>query len=188
MALVAVYDACVLHPAALRDTLIRLALTGLVRARWSDAILDEWERSILRIRPDLDRAPLRRTRELMNLAVPDAVISGFEVLVAGLDLPDPDDRHVLAAAIHGGAQAIVTFNLKDFPPEKLSSHGIEAVHPDDLVLDLLDVEPGLVCQAIERQASALKSPPMSVSEVLATIEQQGLARSAARLRGLFVIA
>ncbi len=75
MALVAVCDACVLYPAALRDTLIRLSLTGLVRARWSDTILDEWERSILRVRPDLDHAALRRTRELMNIAVPDAVIT-----------------------------------------------------------------------------------------------------------------
>ena len=116
MALVAVYDACVLHPAALRDTLILLSLTGLVRARWSDTILDGWERSIVRIRPELDRTALRRTRELMNIAVPDAVISGFDPLLAGLDLPDPDDRHVLAAAMHGGAQAIVTFHLNDFPP------------------------------------------------------------------------
>ena len=123
MSLVAVYDACVLYPAALRDTLIRVALTGLVRARWSEAILDEWERSILRVRPELDRGALGRTRELMNIALPDAVIRGFEPHVAGLELPDPDDRHVLAAAIHGGAQTIVTFNLKDFPEEKLSSHG-----------------------------------------------------------------
>ena len=93
----------------------RVALTGLVRARWSDAILDEWERSVLRLRSDVDPAALRRTRELIIAAVPDSVVGDFAALIPGIDLPDPDDRHVLAAAVRAGAQAIVTFNLKDFP-------------------------------------------------------------------------
>lgn len=185
MAVVVVHDACVLHPAALRDTLIRLALSGLVRARWSDTILDEWERSVLRAVPHVDPRALHRTRELMIAAVPDAIVRDFDDLLDTFELPDPDDRHVAAAAVRAGAQAIVTFNLKDFPAEKLAPRGLEALHPDDFILDLLDLDPGAVYGAVQRQAAALKNPQMSVAEVLARLEEQGLARSVAKLRDLF---
>jgi hypothetical protein len=92
MAFVVLYDACVLYPAPLRDLLIRIANTGIVRARWSDAILDECFRNILEQRPDLKPEALGRTRELMKQAVPDCLVSGFETRVNGLDLPDRDDR------------------------------------------------------------------------------------------------
>jgi hypothetical protein len=92
----ATYDACVLHPAGLRDLLVRLATTGMFRAHWSTDILDEMVRSILRRRPDLTAAQLDRTRELMCNAVPDCLTTGYEELIDGLHLPDPDDRHVLA--------------------------------------------------------------------------------------------
>jgi predicted nucleic acid-binding protein len=115
-----IYDACVLHPPSLRDLLIRLALTGKVRARWTDEILDETFRSILARRSDLSMANLERTRELMNASVPDCRVTGHMPLIGGLTLPDPDDRHVLAAAIVAGAQVIVTFNLKDFPRDLLT--------------------------------------------------------------------
>lgn len=118
MAFVVIYDACVLYPAPLRDLLIRVARTGVVRAQWSNLILDECFRNILANRPDLSPGTLQRTRELMNKAVADSLVTGFEHLVDGLDLPDPDDRHVLAAAVRAGAQAIVTANLKDFPAAK----------------------------------------------------------------------
>lgn len=110
MAFVVVYDAAVLYPAALRDLLIRVARTGLVRAHWTDAILDECFRSILANRADLRAGTLKRTRDLMIAAVPDCLITGYEPLISGLTLPDPDDRHVLAAAIRAGAQLIVTWN------------------------------------------------------------------------------
>ena len=126
MAFVVVYDACVLHPAPLRDLLVRIANTGIVRARWSERILDECFRSILERRSDLDPAALDRTRRLMCEAVPDCLVTRFEHLEAGLDLPDLDDRHVLAAAIRAGAQAIVTTNLKDFPDHVLERYDIEA--------------------------------------------------------------
>ncbi len=99
MAFIVLYDACVLYPAPLRDLLVRIAKTGIVRARWTDAILDECFRSILEQRPDLKPKALERTRELMKQAVPDCLVTGFETLVEGLSLPDRDDRHVLAAAI-----------------------------------------------------------------------------------------
>src|SRR5215471_4888245 len=124
MAFVVIYDACVLYPAPLRDLLVRLANTGIVRARWSDPILDECFRSILRNRPDLKPEALKRTRELMTQAVADCMVSGFEDLIEGLNLPDPNDRHVLAAAIRAGAQAIITLNLSDFPEGTLAPFNV----------------------------------------------------------------
>ena len=185
MAFVVLYDACVLYPAPLRDLLVRLANTGVVRARWSAAILDECFRNLLEHRPDLKPESLQRTRELMTRAVPDCMVVGFEGLIDGLVLPDADDQHVLAAAIRAGAQAIVTFNLDDFPAERLASYNIEAKHPDDFVIDTIDLSPGAVAKVIAEQAGALKSPPRSIPELLDTLRDQGLVRSVAKLRDLF---
>jgi predicted nucleic acid-binding protein len=182
MAFVVLYDACVLYPAPLRDLLIRLANTGIVRARWSAAILDECFRSILKQRPELKPESLQRTRELMTRAVPDCMVTGFEGLIDGLALPDPDDRHVLAAAIRTGAQAIVTFNLNDFPAERLQQYNIEAKHPDDFVIDVIDLSLGTVATVIAEQAAALRTPPRSTAELLDTLRAQGLVRSVAKLR------
>ena len=138
---------------------VRLANTGVVRARWSDAILDECFRNILENRPDLKPEALERTRELMTRAVPDCMVTGFDGLIDGLVLPDPDDRHVLAAAIRAGAQAIVTFNLDDFPTDRLERYNVEAKHPDDFVIDTIDLSPGAVAKVLAEQAAALKNPP-----------------------------
>ena len=110
-----IYDANVLYPAPLRDLLIRVAMAGLVRARWTDAIHEEWIRNLLRNRPDLGAEQLKRTRQLMDRAVPDCLVIGYEGLIDGLRLPDMDDRHVLAAAIHARATLILTLNVRDFP-------------------------------------------------------------------------
>ena len=120
----AIYDACVLYPAPLRDFLIRLGLSGRFRARWSTQIHDEWKRNLLLNRPDLTADQLNRTSALMDLAIPDALVTGHEELIAGLTLPDVDDRHVLAAAIRRNARVIVTFNEKDFPAEVLSNYAM----------------------------------------------------------------
>jgi hypothetical protein len=185
MAFVVLYDACVLYPAPLRDLLIRIANTGIVRARWSETILDECFRSILEQRPDLKPEALHRTRELMKKAVPDCLVRGFDALIDGLTLPDANDRHVLAAAIRAGAQAIVTFNLSDFPDEKLAPYNVEAKHPDDFVLDTVDLAPGLVTKVLSEQAGALRNPPRTVGELLDTLRSIGLVRSVAKLRELF---
>lgn len=116
----AVYDACVLYPAPLRDFLMWLGLSGRFRARWSQTIHEEWKRNLLINRPDLTRAQVDRTSDLMDRAIPDGLVEGYESLAAGLTLPDPDDRHVLAAAIRCGASVIVTFNQRDFPNELLA--------------------------------------------------------------------
>lgn len=180
----ALLDACVLYPAPLRDFLLHLALTGLFRARWSDAIHEEWIRNLLINRPDLNRGQLERTRLLMNRAVPDCLVTGYEQIIPALQLPDPDDRHVLAAAICAGAEVIVTFNEKDFPSEALSPFGLRTEHPDEFIGHLFSIDFGAVCEAAKRQRTMLKNPPRSVDEFLETIESQGLPQTAAQLRGL----
>jgi hypothetical protein len=178
----ALYDACVLYPAPLRDLLMHVALTDLFRAKWTDAIHDEWIRNVLKDRPDLTREQLERTRTLMNAHVRDCLVKDYEDLIPALTLPDPDDRHVLAAAIRGRADVIVTFNLVDFPPDALARYGIEAQHPDDFILHLLDLAPGPVCTAVKRQRENLRKPPKSAEELLAIFESQALSQTVARLR------
>jgi hypothetical protein len=120
----------------------------------------------------------------MTRAIPDCLVDDFRELIDGLALPDPNDRHVLAAAIRAGAQAIVTFNLKDFPASALSKYGVEALHPDDFLLDLIDLAPGTLCAAVVKQAGALRRPPMTIGEVLDTLRALGLVESVAKLRSL----
>jgi predicted nucleic acid-binding protein len=139
--LTAFYDANVLYPAELRNLLMHLALTGLFRAKWSAGVHEEWIAALLEKRPDLTREILERTRTLMDLHAGDAVVTGYEELIPGLNLPDPNDRHVLAAAIRGQANIIVTLNLRDFPADVVGALGIEAQHPDEFVLNLLDLAP-----------------------------------------------
>lgn len=185
MAFTVVYDACVLFAAPLRDLLIRLGHAGMVRARWTEQILDECFLSIKARRPELSDASLLRTRTLMNAAVRDSLVTGYEPLIDGLVLPDKDDRHVLAAAVRSGAQVIVTANLKDFPADVLKAFGVEAQSPDEFVLNLLDLAPGAVAAIVSKQASDLKNPPHTRDQLLETLIANGLVRSVAKLRELF---
>lgn len=182
MAPVVLYDACVLYPAPLRDLLMRLALTSLFQARWTDEIHGEWTRNVAANRPDISPASLTRCRRLMNEHVPDSLVVGYEPFVPSLDLPDPNDRHVLAAAIHGGAGLIVTFNLSDFPASVLAGYSIEAIHPDEFVTSLWEESPDAVLDAVRRQRESLKNPPKTADELLATLEQCGLVETVVRLR------
>jgi hypothetical protein len=115
-------------------------------------------------------------------ASPDGLVTGYEDLIQSLSLPDPDDRHVLAAAIRTGASVIMTRNLADFPSGILAAHGVEAQHPDDFVVALLDLEPDAVCAAVKAQRESLRNPPKTAEELLATLEAQGLTQAVARLR------
>ncbi|HNH49432.1 MAG TPA: PIN domain-containing protein [Myxococcota bacterium] len=181
MPVVAVYDACVLYPASLRDFLLRLAREGVVQPRWSDTILDEVFRNILFNRPALSAPALERTRSLMATAFPYARVEGYEGHISGLHLPDADDRHVLAVAVHAAAPVIVTFNLRDFPASVLDLLGITAVHPDDFVLERIAEGLAPVQSALRRQAEDLKRPPGTVDDVLARLQTCGLPRTVARL-------
>lgn len=175
------YDACVLYPAPLRDLLVQLAGAGLFRAKWTDAIHDEWIRNLLEKRPDLDPRDLERTKELMN-RTPDSLVTGYEHLIKVVDdLPDEDDRHVVAAAIHARAELIVTFNLKDFPGSVLSRHNVEAVHPDDFITYQFDLDKPKVLVAAQTCRRRLKSPPKTAEEYLDTLKAQGLPQTVAAL-------
>ncbi len=151
-------------------------------ARWTDGIHDEWTRSVLRDRPDLKPEQLQRTRDLMNAHLRDCLVTGYQELIPGLKLPDPDDRHVLAAAIKAGASVIVTYNEKDFPAEVLDPFGIEAQHPDEFLVYQFDLNKAAVCNAVRLQRAALKSPPKSVQVLLDTFESQQLPTFVERLR------
>ncbi|HFL2189869.1 TPA: PIN domain-containing protein [Pseudomonas putida] len=179
----ALYDANVLYPAPLRDFLMNLALTGIYRARWSAGIHDEWKRNLLLNRPDLTPEHVDRTSSLMDAAVPDALVTDYGSLVEGLDLPDEDDRHVLAAAIKCNASVIVTFNLKDFPKSVLGVFDIEPLHPDDFIADLWDLDKAAVLEAAQRQRISLKNPPHSVQQYLDRLLQQKLPETVKLLSG-----
>jgi predicted nucleic acid-binding protein len=175
------FDANVIYPAPMRDALMQLAVTDLFKAKWTADIHREWIDALLRNEPYRDRVALERTRDLMDSATRDCLVTGYEALVPALTLPDPDDRHVLAAAIVGRCDAIVTQNLKDFPSEALAPFGIETQHPDDFFRNQLSLAPGLVCSALRKVRARLKNPPKSVDEYLSILTQQGLVATVADL-------
>ena len=178
-----VYDACVLYPAPLRDFLMWLGLSGAFRARWSRTIHDEWKRNLLVNRPDLNKEQVDRTSNLMDRAIPDGLVEGYEDMVAGLALPDPDDRHVLAVAIRCGASVIVTFNERDFPQDRLAPFRVEAQHPDEFVDNLLDLDPAAVISSAQRQRAQLHNPPIDADRFLDILRHQGLVQTTQLLAG-----
>jgi hypothetical protein len=181
-----IYDACVLYPAPLRDLLVQLATTRLFRAKWTELIHDEWIRNLLVNRPDLKAEQLERVRNLMNTKIQDSLVTDFEHLIPSLELPDVDDRHVLAAAIAAGASTIVTYNLKDFPAPVLAVHDIEAKHPDDFISELIDQNPQEVWQTVETIRARLKNPPQTFDSYMETLLKQELIGTVAMLRELQV--
>ena len=175
------FDACVLYPAPLRDSLMRLASRDLFKAYWTDAIHEEWINALMRENKH-QRDVLERVRDLMDKHVPDAKVMGFECLIEGLDLPDPNDRHVLAAAIKCKADAIVTFNQKDFPAEYLQTFQIEVIHPDDFIYYQIDMAPAICCTVFRDQRNALKNPSMAVDEFLSNLQKQQLPQTVSLLK------
>lgn len=178
----AIFDACVLYPAPLRDLLMWLGLSGLFRARWSRHIHDEWKRNLMLNRPDLTKAQVDRTSDLMDRAIPDGSVDGYEDLIAGLTLPDLDDCHVLAAAIRCGASVIVTFNQRDFPSESLAPYGVESQHPDEFVGNLFDLDAAAVVAAARRQRAQLKNPTIEADRYLDILFKQGLVQTSRILK------
>lgn len=178
---VAVFDACVLYPAQLRDLLMRVALSDLFKARWTERIHDEWMRNLAAKRPDITIEQLARTRALMDRAVPDCLVTDYEPFIDQIELPDPNDRHVLAAAIRAQAGVIVTMNLRDFPEQALARYGISVQHPDEFPAHLFDLAPGAVCEAVRSMRLALRNPPKTVRELLDDLLKAGLPSTVALL-------
>ena len=182
MAFTALLDANVLYPAPLRDLLLQIAVTKLFRARWSDTIHDEWIRAATRARPDTSATKWAALRRLMDAHADDCLVSGFESLIESLSLPDPHDRHVLAAAVKGRADVIVTFNLKHFPDTCLETYDLVAQHPDEFIRQLISHAPNTVATAARTVRARLKHPPRTIDEYLQTLARQGLAESVSELR------
>jgi hypothetical protein len=180
-------DASVLYPVSLRNLLMRLTLERLFQARWSPTVHEEWIRSVLRDHPHIPAARLHDLRDAMDKWAQDAVVTGYESLIASLTLPDPDDRHVLAAAIVGRADIIVTCNLRDFPDNVLAPYNIKAQHPDEFIRHMIDSAPGVVADAVRKQQVSLVNPPVSMPELLTLFDRLGLTQTAAELRHLLAI-
>jgi predicted nucleic acid-binding protein len=176
-----ILDANVLYPNLLRDLLLSLAAAGLYHARWTVRINEEWTRNLVVNRPGIE-SKIGQLLELVNQAVPDCLVGNYEFLIDGLVLPDADDRHVLAAAIVGHADAIVTSNLKDFPAKVMDQHGIEAQHPDDFLMNQLELRPFEALEVIKRVRAKRRNPACSVTELIDMIEKSGLPQTAQHLR------
>lgn len=162
---VAVLDACVLFPASLRDTLLRLAETPRQYIpKWSEQILEEVARS-LETRRNLPRRKTAHLIEQIDRHFPEARVAGYEKLIGEMT-NHPKDRHVVAAAIRSGAQVIVTSNLRDFSTASLSEWGVEAQHPDKFLVDLLDLSPTAVISKLHYQAATIGR---TLSELLRTL-------------------
>lgn len=175
-------DACVLYPAPLRDMLVRLAVTGLFRARWTNDLHAEWIGNLRKNRQDIPEQRLQQTRQLMDNAVPDCLVYGYEHLIESLDLPDPNDRHVLAAAIRAKAEVIVTFNGRDFPEDKLAEFDIHTQHPDDFIANLYDLSPQTVVAVTKQQRACLVSPTVSPEQFIAIMQKNRLSNLASYLQ------
>ena len=182
---VAFLDASVLYPSTIRSVLMFLAAFDAFRAQWSEDIHREWTAALARDRPDLDAKRIARTRALMEAHLPNAMVTGYQRRIANLVLPDPDDRHVLAAALHCKADVIVTSNLKHFPKAVLSKHCIFAQLPDDFVCDLIVADRDRAGLAFAADRARMVNPPHSVAEYIAGIDAGGLKKSATLLRNVF---
>ena len=179
--MIAVLDACILYPPALRDLFMWLAVTKTYEARWSEEIHAEWIRNVLKDRSDVTAAQMERARRLMDQIDPKSLVNGYQEITPTLTLPDADDRHVLAAAIQTGAAVIVTFNLSDFPRRALAEYGIRPLSPDAFLEALLDQQQARFLLGMQKHRQSLKTPPKTVDEYLTTLRNQGLNRLAGRL-------
>lgn len=179
MAFAVVLDTCVLYPANLRDSLLRLAEAGLYAPRWSAGIREELSRNLLEL--GINQGSVERLLEVMAAAFPEADVTGYERLIESMTC-DEKDRHVLAAAVRANASALVTFNVRDFPPASVGRLDIDIVHPDDFLLDLLDLAPRAVVEALRVQVAQNRRQPLSWTSLLEVLERAGVPRFVAELR------
>jgi hypothetical protein len=142
---------------------------------------------VLERRADIDPVKLGVVRRLMNEAVPDCLVAGYDELIPSLNLPDPSDRHVLAAAILGSASVIVTFNGSDFPQEVLSPFGIHTRHPDLFLLEAEGLDPGSLVRALACDRRRYRNPPLTVDRYVGDLRRAGLPRTADDLGRLRVL-
>lgn len=179
----ALLDACVLYPIAVADALMSLATEGLFAAKWTTRIEAEWMRSLQIDRPDLE-GKLGTRRDSMRDAVPDWEVpeDAWKPLEKSLRLPDPEDVHVLAAAIAGHADCIVTANTRDFPSDVVTPYGIEVVDPDTFLVNQWDLDPLVAIAAFKRMRARRQKPESTPEDFANALERNGLVVTAERLR------
>lgn len=170
---IVVYDACVLYPFHLRNLLIQLAVEGLVAARWTDAIHGEWIGSLVNS-GRISRERLLATRDLMNAALPDADVQNYQSYEDGIVLPDPNDRHVVAAAIKAHASVILTWNLKHFPESETGKHNIAVRDPDSFLTALCREDTEVVGAVVDAARANLRISEPTADEYIQALEGQGL--------------
>lgn len=179
-------DANVFFGARLRSLLLFLSQTKMYRARWSERVHQEWIAAVA-AKHGIDPAKLHTTRQLMDTAVPDALVTGYEQLEAGIKLPDERDRHIVAAASLARADVIVTFNLKDFPAEVLKSLRLEACHPDQFIQDLFGISAELFTGAVKLDFEHYVQPRLLFGDYVDSFRKAGVPETAELLEKLRVI-
>ncbi len=172
-------DTCVLYPAYLCDTLLRLAEASAYRPLWSADILAELRRNLIDRGILADRVDRRIA--MMTQAFPDAMVTGYESLIDGM-ANDPKDRHVLAAAVRARAEVLVTFNTSDFPEPVLKPYDVGVAHPDEFLLDQLDLYPGITIEVLRQQAASYRREPTAVPGLLVLLERTGVPQFTAEVR------
>jgi predicted nucleic acid-binding protein len=173
-------DSSVLFPNVLRDTLLTLAEHDLFEPQWSTEILAEVRRNVI-ARRSVPESAIDRTLALMSATFEYATVEGWEPLVDQLHLPDPGDRHVLAAAIAGGARTIVTANLRHFPAASLRPHRVAPMSPDQFLQDLFSTDADVVLAALGRQVARYRRPPMDLGSLLTRLGRAGAPEFAKRV-------
>lgn len=174
-------DANVLHPAFLRDAMLWFADERLYRPAWSRDVLQEWRRSVQRRHPDITDEQLDQLQRVLSDEFADAEVTGYDSITPALSLPDENDRHVLAAAIVGRCNGIITANLKDFPAEKVEPFKIEVIHPDDFIVNIVDLHPSRAVAACKRHRAAMTKSKPSQDEYLERFRTCGLIQAHGRL-------
>lgn len=169
---IVVYDACVLYPFSLRNVLMQVAADRLVRAHWTDEIHDEWIRNLLRSKAPVTKDRLERTRDLMQQALPDASVSGYEHHIESILMPDANDRHVVAAAIEVGAEGIVTVD-RHFNGVDMMHYNLRKITPDKLLTQLFEQDHALLFESIARARANLSNSRLEAREFVNQLHGTG---------------
>jgi predicted nucleic acid-binding protein len=177
-----VLDTNVIYPLEIRDLLLWFAHFELFTPKWSETIFEEWV-NVMKSK-GISEKEIKKRVDNVDLAFPDAKVSDYKGLIASLNLPDENDRHVLAAAIKVNANMIVTNNLKDFPETYLESFGMKVKSADDFLTDIIDLNPAIALQAFKALVMNRTNPEMNEFEVLEILRNRGLLNTANYLHAL----
>ncbi|MEO5535800.1 MAG: PIN domain-containing protein [Pseudolysinimonas sp.] len=171
MAFPAFLDTCTIFGSVINDLILWLAEGGAFRPLWSEGVMKELQENLVEKGVDSDLAEKRVQQ--MRTFFPDAMVDGYEELIDRMTCHSKD-RHVLAAAVRANAEVLVTFNLKDFPDECVESYEIEVVHPDDFLLDQLDLYPSLVVRTLRRLVELYQNPSITMEDLLEMLIRSGV--------------